>query len=326
MELSLWVTNKCNMHCKYCYVTEKKGCAFFKEEDIGNLLKFISTHIEEKETIYFNFFGGEPLLAYDIIKKIVEAMLIFYDNNVQYSLTTNGLLLNNEMISFFINNHFLISLSWDGCEKAHDYNRIDVWNNGTYWRVREKYLLLKSSGLDSMRVRATFNSKTYISLKESIKDMLIVDSDIHAVFVPDYFDKNWNIYKLNELTNIISEIKHDFKLNNITLIGDTNKKEKCCNGGINNYHINVDGRIYPCSFIVNVDSFCIGNITNGLIQSKIDMFAKEYQSALDTCIGCDYEKYCLSYKCRFLNYSLTGHFNQAPKIICNMENIKLSSN
>lgn len=326
MEISLWVTNGCNMNCKYCYVDGKKGERFLKQQNVDELIMFITNNRKSDEDIFVSFFGGEPLLAFDIIKAAVLKMNKTFPNKIKYGITTNGLLLNKEIIDFFADNAFAVSLSWDGCEVAHDCNRIDRLGQGTYQRVREKYLLLMESGLVTVRVRATFNSQTYVYLKQSVENMKEVDADIRVIFVPDYFDNNWNEQKLNELSKIIKEIRKKNVVDNITIIGDENKKIRVCNGGIGNYHVYVDGRIYPCSFTVNQELFCIGDLKRGLIQQKIDGLAKEYNNPLDTCKGCDYEKYCLSYKCRYLNYVLTGQFSSASEIVCNMENIKLGSN
>lgn len=326
MEISLWVTNRCNMKCKYCYVDNKKGETIFNKQYVVDLIMFIKNNLKSDEDIFVSFFGGEPLLAFSIIERVVLKMNETFSNKIQYGITTNGLLLDKEIIDFFVDNKFAVSLSWDGCEVAHDHNRIDRLGKGTYQRVREKYLLLKDLGLVSVRVRATFNSETYVYLKQSVEDMLEVDEDIRVIFVPDYFDDRWNEEKLSELSGMIKEIKKEYRTDNIAIIGEENKKMRVCNGGIGNYHIYVDGRIYPCSFTVNQEFFCIGDLEKGLIQEKIDEFAKEYNRSLDTCKGCDYEKYCLSYKCRYLNYALTGKFSSASGIVCNMENIKLDSN
>ena len=326
MEISLWITNRCNMKCKYCYVDSKKGETIFKQQNIEDLIIFITNNLKSGEDIFVSFFGGEPLLAFDTIEKVVLKMNVEFSNKIQYGITTNGLMLDNKRIKFFVDNKFAVSLSWDGCEVAHDYNRVDGFGNGTYQRVREKYLNLKESGLVPVRVRATFNSETYVYLKQSVRDLLDVDREVSAIFVPDYFDNNWNEQKLNELFGIITEIRKECMVNNITIIGEEKKKIRICNGGIGSYHIYVDGRIYPCSFTVDQEFFCIGDLKQGLIQQKIDEFAKEYNCSLETCDGCDYEKYCLSYKCRYLNYVLTGCFNSASGIVCAMENIKLGSN
>lgn len=325
MDYTIWVTNSCNMQCKYCYVEDKKGKLFFQKKDIDFFIDFIKCTNKENEQIKINFFGGEPLLNIQLIQEVIERMEKEGFPNVRYLMTTNGLLLNEKNIAYMKEKAITLSLSWDGNEVANDSNRIDINGKGTYKMIREKYELLKKCGVHNLRVRATFNSSTMRYLEDSICHFLDIDKDMSVIFVADFFDSEWNQTKIDELQSIVKELE-DMELHNILLLGDKEMKSSSCGGGITSYHIYSDGSIYPCSFVVNNSEFCIGNIHNGINKQKLQELISNYKKDISECQGCDYEKYCLTYKCRYLNWSLSKDLNKAVPVICQLENIKMCNN
>lgn len=106
MVVSIWITNKCNMQCDYCY-EGKKGISNLSLQDFEYIKKFIYKAQEQNKdgSIYIKFFGGEPLLNFEFLKYFVEN---FNEDNVIYSLTTNGLLLTGERLDFLVENNIEI--------------------------------------------------------------------------------------------------------------------------------------------------------------------------------------------------------------------------
>lgn len=75
---------------------------------------------------------------------------------------------------------------------------------------------------------------------------------------------------------------------------------------------------------MNNKDFLIGNITDGIDKRIVSELCQKYMENLEGCNGCDYEKYCLSNKCRYLNWKLTGNMSKAAGVVCGFENIKMS--
>ncbi len=324
MNFTVWVTGHCNMQCRYCYVENMKNESVFDCRKIDELVRFIYDESKRKnEKVRISFMGGEPLLEVDLIESIIESLNKRIPQIPEYSLTTNGLLVGG-YLDFIKRNKIKLSLSLDGCEKAHDINRIDKSGKGTYKRVVSAYRMIHECGIFPLRVRGTFNAETSIYLKESVKELLSVDRDMSVILVPDVFDRNWDEENISELNNTISELKRE-GLNNINILGEANTTCSACGGGLSSFQIYMDGRIFPCSYVVNDDSFCIGNITDGLNYEKISMFVRIYSEKLKECLGCNYERYCLSFKCKYLNYAIMHDMRKVSPIICAMENIKVSN-
>lgn len=324
MDFTIWITGRCNMQCKYCYVENMKNDSPFDYKKIDDLVEFIYDRSKQTdERVCVSFMGGEPLLEADLIELIIQKLNKSISQIPEYSLTTNGLLIGQHLD--FIKKHKIqLSLSLDGCEKAHDLNRIDKFGKGTYKRVINAYRMLNEYGIFPIRVRGTFNAETSKYLKESVKELLSVDRYMSVMLVPDVFDRNWNEENTATLNNTIAELKME-GLNNISIIGDVNTTYCACGGGVSSYQIYMDGRIFPCSYVVNNDLFCVGNLTDGLNDEKISKFIMVYSEKLKECAGCDYEKYCRSFKCKYLNYAITQDMRKVSPVVCAMENIIVSN-
>ena len=324
MDFAIWVTNECNMNCKYCYVVEKRGNRFFPEDNVLQLVNFINETSKKEKEVKISFFGGEPLLNFKLIQRIIEHIESSLSAEVKYYLTTNGLLLTKEIAEYLVEKKVYVSLSWDGCEVANDQNRVDKGGNGTYKRILNAYHLLKKAGLNNIRVRATFNSETVKYLEDSIADFHSKDMDMSVIFVPDYFDKNWSEKTLMELSDVLQACS-DRDLRNISILQLLGLEKCVCGGGVSNFNIYIDGKVYPCSFATNEEQFCIGDIWNGLKEERISSLVQCYKTPIQECEGCDYEEYCLTHKCRYLNWALMSELNKPSPIVCQLENIKWCS-
>lgn len=149
-QIELEVTQSCNLRCSYCIysgryedfrIHSKKKMSF--EIAKRSLDYFFSLICSPKRTkrigdIYIGFFGGEPLLAFDLIKKCVEYVnnkLLnkrFLKDKIWFHITTNGVLLNDVIANFLIENDFLVAISLDGPREEHDKNRLYANGKGTF--------------------------------------------------------------------------------------------------------------------------------------------------------------------------------------------------
>lgn len=160
------MTNACNMCCVYCQAQdsaqEKKG----KMQEMTAKAAVDIALQSPNEYLTFEFQGGEPLLNFKTIKYIVE----YSEQNknhkqIQYSLVTNTLLLNEEMIQFFKKYDVSISTSLDGCKEVHNSNRPKIDGDGTYDYVSRNIKWLQSNDIQVGAIETT----TKISLKNAEK-------------------------------------------------------------------------------------------------------------------------------------------------------------
>ncbi|MCI6009256.1 MAG: His-Xaa-Ser system radical SAM maturase HxsB [Anaerostipes hadrus] len=160
------MTNACNMCCVYC---QAQDSAQEKKEKMQEMTAKAAVDIalqSPNEYLTFEFQGGEPLLNFETIKYIVE----YSEQNknhkqIQYSLVTNTLLLNEEMIQFFKKYDVSISTSLDGCKEVHNSNRPKIDGDGTYDYVSRNIKWLQSNDIQVGAIETT----TKISLKNAEK-------------------------------------------------------------------------------------------------------------------------------------------------------------
>lgn len=191
-ELILEVTTSCNLRCKYCIFSEN----YKTQRNHGNEKMTIETAFKAIK-MYFNyyseakqhnpnakpviaFFGGEPLLNIDLIKKCLKYInsLFTEDDNIYLTLTTNGTLLSDDTIKFLSDNNVDIVLSLDGPKEIHDKNRVFKNNEGTFDVIMEKTKFMHEITQKPIFVNSVYD----------------FDTDLESVF--EFFDNNPEIMNL----------------------------------------------------------------------------------------------------------------------------------
>ena len=132
---TLCLTHACNLRCRYCYAGEKSDRSMSKNTAML-ALRFLAEHSEDRCLI--TFFGGEPLLCYDLLKEIVRHCRSEYGDRFRFRFTTNGILLDRQKIEFCRDHGIEISVSVDGTESQHDLNRHDFQGRGSYRAILER--------------------------------------------------------------------------------------------------------------------------------------------------------------------------------------------
>lgn len=145
--ITLQVTQQCNFRCRYCLYSESNNHSQRSHSDkvmswetAKKALDFLKAHAIESPKITIGFYGGEPLLQFPLIRQVVEyANELFAGKELQFMITTNATLLNDEILSFMQENRFDVLISLDGVQKIHDKNRVFANSGkGTYETVMAK--------------------------------------------------------------------------------------------------------------------------------------------------------------------------------------------
>lgn len=150
-KITLQLTQDCNFRCKYCHYTMNDGTQRVhskKKMDFDMIKKgilFLRDHSVDSPEVYIGFYGGEPLLVFDMLKKAVEyAEEVFEGKKVNYTVTTNATLFSEEIIEFFEQYHIQTMISLDGPKEIHDRNRVFENGQGTFDSVMNKVNLIRT--------------------------------------------------------------------------------------------------------------------------------------------------------------------------------------
>lgn len=317
--VNIYMTEKCNLACKYCFVEENAKEIEEKKIKLA-LIDILKNHSDKILTI--NFFGGEPLLRIDLIKRIVAYLKKKNKKLIQFNLSTNGLLLNREIISWAKKNDIHILLSFDGNKKAHDTNRIFNDGRGSFNLIYENLLLLIKELNKTLIVRMTVEPKTVKEFYNSI--YFLYSAGVRKIAYSFVFEKKWNRAHLKELNQELNKIfyfwlKHiktsnriwiqplqEFVKSKVYLKNKTNLfAHKCNNERIS---ISCSGDIYPCHRFAALKKEKIGLIQNG----KIRLDSKQLQSYLERKKNL-FSKYAIFGGCPAINLELCKSIEKPAK-------------
>lgn len=244
-------------------------------------------------------------------------------NQVYFSLTTNGVLLNSENAEFIMDNIDDFSISIDGNKESHDLNRVFLNGMGTYdsiiYNIERLHLNKKK-----IRIRMTVTANNVIYLASGIESLVIAGYKYIAPAVA-IEDGDWTSEKFQKLEIELKKIKekyiHDRNIH-IAMIDKYDMRIKTeCVGGIKSFNIMSNGDIYPCEYVTGNKEFLLGNVENYHINEE--MLRKRYLlDVCSDCEGCTYKIYCEGSRCKYVNKLNTGEY-QIPSInMCEVENVK----
>lgn len=325
--VNIWVTLNCNFRCRYCYEKDKYENKELNYDTADSIINFIKCKIKKKQKLYINFHGGEPTLNFDIIKYIVLNVNKSITNITDFAITTNGSLLDADIIEFLCK-YFKknISISIDGKKETHDLNRKCINGEIDFETILNNALKLKSYNIN-VRIRMTYDRKNIYCLFENIKFFIekgfkIIDP------IPDYYSKKWKeedfqgikleFCKLKEYLekNKIVDIEIFELSNSFHVLGE-------CQGGQNHFSIDIDGSIYPCVIVNGMSQFKMGDVFKGIEEEKNKKLEEINHRVVEKCIKCSLVNYCNSTRCKLLNYVTEKDFKNPNLVECYRMNIRL---
>lgn len=323
---NIWVTHRCNYRCKYCYVKPMLSSSDLSIEAAREILNFIAQTIDPQQELIINFHGGEPTLNFEVIKFIVETVPVLMENKVLFGMTTNGSMLTEDIINY-LSEHFKfnLSISIDGDEQTQKANRIPIVEVPGYHEILENALLLQNK-TNRVRARMTFDQNNVKDLFSNLK--FLIDKGFKLICIsPNIYREDWQDEEFAEVLAQLKKVKQyveEHNIDDVSLydIQSTFSELSKCTACESYFNFDVDGSIYPCSFVVGDSDFIVGNARTGLVPEKIAYINKVKSTTIHECSDCALSPYCLSARCIFANYATTGDFNQPNLVQCNMINIK----
>lgn len=329
MEYIFYLTNSCNLKCKYCYEKNKIN----KVIDFSIIEKLLEERVisNEKNTT-ISFFGGEPLLEKQLIYDTVNFGNILTKKSkhkFMYSLTTNGTLIDDEFIIFCKKNNITIGISIDGNADVHNLNRISNDNKESFNKVLQNSKKCLDANLNCMALPVIcLNNVKYLA--KSIE--FLVNLGFKSITCNFNYTGNWDDDSLEILRQEYKKIPNiyynEFKKKNYIRIYPLDTKmylhiheKRCsdnCNG--NRIAVNTDGKFYPCIQFVGDSRFEIGNYKTGIdIEKRKAILIKRLTSKV-VCDECSLKERCI-YKCGCARIMTTNDIVEVSPIICETERI-----
>ena len=278
-QLILEVTSSCNFKCRYCHQTsEVTARPKMLNEDIAyKSIDFLFEHSKDAKEIAITFYGGEPLLNFEIIKKVVNyANLKFESKPVIYNMTTNASLINEEITSFWVENNFSVLISLDGDEAIQNRHRRYLSDGGaTFKDVWNHVLELRNNFPDYFYSHISFNAvimpdenpgrvKDFFEKNNIPKTMLTTNyADLTGI---DYFStslvKNEEVYSKECFDEEFRDIIERFR-NKDKLLTKWHHSGPCVPAA-RRLFITTDGNFYPCEKVHEAADCLLGNVNSGI--------------------------------------------------------------
>ncbi len=340
--LCLHIAHDCNLACRYCFAEEGEyhGRRALMSFEVGKAaLDFLIANSGSRRNLEVDFFGGEPLLNFDVVKRLVaygREQEKLHDKKFRFTLTTNGVLLDDEVMEFANQEMANVVLSIDGRKEIHDKMRPFRKGAGSYELIVPKFQkLAESRNQDRYYVRGTF---THHNLDFS-KDVLhLADLGFRQISVEPVVAQPEDDYALQEADvpilleeydTLAAEMlkRHregkDFNFFHfmIDLEGGpcVAKRLSGCGSGTEYLAVTPWGDFYPCHQFVGDDSFLMGNVTDGIQNKQLqNQFKRCNVYAKEKCRECFARFYC-SGGCAANSYHFHGSITDAYEIGCELQ-------
>ena len=340
--LCLHIAHDCNLACKYCFAEEGEyhgGRALMSYEVGKKALDFLIANSGNRVNLEVDFFGGEPLMNFQVVKDLVaygRSKEKEFNKKFRFTLTTNGMLLTDEVMEFANKEMANVVLSIDGRKEVHDFMRPTRNGKGSYDLIIDKFKkMAERRHQTNYYVRGTFTHYNLDFSKDvlHLADMGFKQISAEPVVAPDDMDyaiREEDLPQLfEEYDNLAKEMVKREKEGNgfnffhfmIDLTGGPclYKRLSGCGSGTEYLAVTPWGDLYPCHQFVGMEQFKLGNVDTGIEKTDIvDEFKLCNVYAKDKCKDCFARFYC-SGGCAANSYNFHGNLLDAYDIGCELE-------
>ena len=327
--LCLHIAHTCNLNCSYCFASQGKyhGDRAVMSFEVGKrALDFLIENSGTRRNLEVDFFGGEPLMNFDVVKQLVayaREVEKKHNKNFRFTLTTNGMLIDDDVIDFANREMSNVVLSLDGRKEIHDRFRVDYAGRGSWERIVPKFQqLVAARGGKNYYMRGTFTHANPDFLKDiqqmldlgftelSMEPVVCAAGDPSEMTEADLPIVLEQYEKLAELMLERDRAGKPFTFYHymIDLSGGPciYKRISGCGSGTEYMAVTPWGDLYPCHQFVGDEKFKLGNIYEGVTNTAVrEEFAACNVYARPDCHDCWAKLYC-SGGCAANAYHATG--------------------
>lgn len=340
--LCLNVAHDCNIRCKYCFASQGDfhGERLLMPLETGkHAFDFLVAHSGNRRNLEVDFFGGEPLMNFDVVKALVSYGRSLESKNnkhFRFTITTNGILLDEDKIDF-INEHMdNVVLSIDGRPEINDLMRPAINGKGTYDTILPKFKrLVEKRGDKTYYVRGTF---THFNTDFAADVVHLADQGFKLTSVEPVVSEPHHDYTLTEadMTTVFQQYEslaetlleragteRAFKFFHFMIDLKQGpcviKRVSGCGAGSEYIAVTPEGDIFPCHQFVGNPDFKMGNVDTGVFETTLaDDFSKVHVFEKPKCLDCWAKFYC-SGGCHANAYNFNGTIMEPYAIGCDME-------
>ena len=345
--LCLHVAHDCNLRCQYCFASTGDfgtGRKIMPFEVAKKAIDFVISRSGKRRNIEVDFFGGEPLMAWDTVKQTIDYARSIEDEHgkkFRFTITTNGLLLDDEKIDYINSNMDNVVLSLDGRPSVNDEMRKTVSGAGIYDIIVPKFqkLVEKRDPKLDYYARGTFTGKNLDFAEDVVH---IADEGFDRLSVEPVAAEDGCGYELTEadldkiyaeydrLTDIMEARRKEGKpFHFFHFMVDLNqgpcvvKRLRGCGAGYEYVAVTPEGDIYPCHQFVGNEAFKQGSVLDGSFDMDIaHKFASMNIYTREKCGDCWAKFYC-SGGCSAANHNFSHDLNVPYEMGCKMEKKRL---
>jgi uncharacterized protein len=336
------ISHDCNLRCTYCFA----GTGNFGGErlnmpfEVGrDAIDFLIKNSGNRKNIEVDFFGGEPLMNFSVVREIVDyarEVEVRNNKNFRFTITTNALLLDDEKIEYINKHMYNVVLSIDGRPEVNDLMRKRVDGTGSYGKVLEKIKkLVDARNHQNYYVRGTFTRNNLDFSKDifHLADMGFENISVEPVVACK--DSGYEI-RLEDVDTLLAEYENLAEsyvkrrnegkgFNFFHFMIDlsqgpcVSKRLSGCGSGHEYVSVTPEGDIYPCHQFVGIPGFIMGNVKEGELDRNIQSnFGKCNVYTRKECVECWAKFYC-SGGCAANSYQFNKDINSVYDIACVLE-------
>lgn len=339
--LCMHIAHSCNLNCSYCFASQGKyhGDRALMSFEVGKrALDFLVENSGTRRNLEVDFFGGEPLMNFDVVKQLVSYARSIekqHGKNFRFTLTTNGMLIDDDVINFANKEMSNVVLSLDGRKEVHDRYRVDYSGNGSWEKIVPKFQkLVEARGGKNYYMRGTFTHANPDFLEDikvmldlgfnelSMEPVVCADDDPSALTKEDLPIVLEQYEKLAELMLQRHREGRPFTFYHYMIDLKAGpciyKRISGCGSGTEYMAVTPWGDLYPCHQFVGDEKFKLGDIYNGVTNHKTQ---EEFEAcnvyARKDCADCWAKLYC-SGGCAANAYHATGSVTGVYKYGCEL--------
>lgn len=340
--LCLHIAHDCNLACQYCFAEEGEyhGRRALMSYEVGKkALDFLIANSGNREHLEVDFFGGEPLMNWNVVKQLVEygrSQEAAHHKKFRFTITTNGVLLNDEIMEFCNREMSNVVMSLDGRKEVNDRMRPFRNGSGSYDLTVPKFQKFAESRKQmNYYVRGTF-TRYNLDFADDVlhyADLGFEQMSMEPVVTDDaepYAIRKEDLPKIMEeydrlAVEYIKRKKEGRGFNFFHFMLDLKagpcvaKRMAGCGSGTEYLAVTPWGDLYPCHQFVGNEKFLLGNVDTGVVNTEIrDEFKLCNVYAKEKCRDCFARFYC-SGGCAANAYNFSGSINGAYDIGCEMQ-------
>lgn len=327
--MCLHIAHTCNLNCSYCFASQGKyqgDRALMIFETGKRAFDFLIENSGTRRNLEVDFFGGEPLMNFEVVKQLVEyarSVEKEHNKNFRFTLTTNGVLLDDEIMDYLNREMSNVVLSLDGRKEVHDHFRVDYSGKGSYDKILPKFkrLVEKRDGKNYyMRGTFTHNNVDFtndifhmadLGFKELSMEPVVCPPDDPYALTKDDLPKLFEQYEILAKEMVRRKKAGDGFTFYHYMLDLTNgpciyKRITGCGSGTEYMAVTPWGDLYPCHQFVGEEEYKLGDIWNGVSNIAVqDKFRHCNAYSRKECKDCWAKLYC-SGGCAANSYHATG--------------------